>query len=451
MHIKLEARPSKAAPAPCRLAIVSTYDELCGIAGYTRALERQLQTVMDVTVFDLDQYLLRSPHRRVQRMGDDHIRKIAAQLRHFDSVNIQLEHGTLGRAPGRIMKRLSLLARAAPALSVTFHTILSDDPMPWPEIWRHLRRGAPSAAGAVMGDNIRARILSRGVYTLLRRLQRRKPVQIIVHTRRDMRLLRDVYRLRDVHHHPLSFVDQMRAREIRATASRDSFPAIRQLPPNTRLIGTFGFLSAYKGFDTAIRALRELPEDHHLLIFGGIHPQTIRRHEKLAPYIGELLRDARIGQTLLDDLAKAGRAGISVDAMASELLGPHPQNLSRRMHFMGVLNDEDFLSAMAVCDAVVLPYLEVGQSASGPISMALEMGCRVIASRTTAFLQFARYHPDEVEFFDIGNFHELAQRIAAGAPTTRHERQLAYNAGTNAALYVRANMPRHATAAATEA
>ena len=118
---------------------------------------------------------------------------------------------------------------------------------------------------------------------------------------------------------------------------------------------------------------------------------------------------------------------------------------------MGVLNDEEFLSAMAVCDAVVLPYLEVGQSASGPISMALEMGCRVIASRTTAFLQFARYHPDEVEFFDIGNFHELAQRIAAGATTARHERQLAYNAGTNAALYVRANMPRHATAAATEA
>lgn len=31
-----------------RSAIISTYDELCGIAGYTRALERQLAPLMDV-------------------------------------------------------------------------------------------------------------------------------------------------------------------------------------------------------------------------------------------------------------------------------------------------------------------------------------------------------------------------------------------------------------------
>ena len=78
-----------------RIAIVSTYDEMCGIAGYTRALEQQLCTHADLTVFDLDQYLLRSPHQRVQRLGDKHIKSIAAQLGDFDSVNIQLEFGTL--------------------------------------------------------------------------------------------------------------------------------------------------------------------------------------------------------------------------------------------------------------------------------------------------------------------------------------------------------------------
>ena len=45
-----------------RLALISTYDDLCGIAAYTRSLEKQLNEIFDVTVFDLNQYLLRSAH-----------------------------------------------------------------------------------------------------------------------------------------------------------------------------------------------------------------------------------------------------------------------------------------------------------------------------------------------------------------------------------------------------
>ena len=43
-----------------RLALISTHDDLCGIAAYTRCLEKQLNDVFEVTVFDLDQYLLRT-------------------------------------------------------------------------------------------------------------------------------------------------------------------------------------------------------------------------------------------------------------------------------------------------------------------------------------------------------------------------------------------------------
>ncbi len=56
-----------------RLALVSTHNDLCGIAAYTRSLERQLSDFFDVTVFDLDQYLLRSTHGRVKKFGDRHI------------------------------------------------------------------------------------------------------------------------------------------------------------------------------------------------------------------------------------------------------------------------------------------------------------------------------------------------------------------------------------------
>jgi hypothetical protein len=70
------------------LAIVSTRSKLCGIAAYTAALRRQLNEAFDVTVFDLDQYLLRSTHRRVRRLGDRHIKEISRALAGFDAVNL---------------------------------------------------------------------------------------------------------------------------------------------------------------------------------------------------------------------------------------------------------------------------------------------------------------------------------------------------------------------------
>ena len=142
-----------------RLAIVSTYDEMCGIAGYTRALEQQLHPHVEVTVFDLDQYLLRSQHTRVQRLADLHIKSIAARLREFDSVNIQLEYGTLGRTETQINRRLRRLVNAAPAVSVTFHTVLGHEPLDWTAIGRNLLTGRWTRAA----ENVRTFRRGRGL------------------------------------------------------------------------------------------------------------------------------------------------------------------------------------------------------------------------------------------------------------------------------------------------
>src|SRR6266446_6856289 len=107
-----------------RLAIVSSESRLCGIAAYAAALRRQLSDAFDITVFDLDQYLLRSPHRRVRKLADRHVKEICNAIRHFDVVNLQLEHGTLGRYSRDIFRRFCWLTAAAPRLSVTFHTLL---------------------------------------------------------------------------------------------------------------------------------------------------------------------------------------------------------------------------------------------------------------------------------------------------------------------------------------
>jgi glycosyltransferase involved in cell wall biosynthesis len=291
--------------------------------------------------------------------------------------------------------------------------------------------------------------LSRGIARRLRRLQRWKQVSAIVHNRRDLYDVKYLYGIRNVFDHPLAFLGNTQAEAIRSHASRHALPMLDWLPADAILVGVFGFLNEYKGFGTAIEALHYLPSNHHLLIFGGIHPNEITARQPLHPYISSLYRDAFIGTTIYDRISMPREAGapalvLGPDRSLSELLGAHPRDLSGRIHFMGALDDSEFLTGMAVCDAVVFPYLEVGQSASGPISQALELGCRVIASRTRTFLEFAKYHRDMIEFFDIGNHLELAERVLARPQFAEPRKFPEFNAETNKAIYLLANsrLPR---------
>jgi glycosyltransferase involved in cell wall biosynthesis len=430
--------------ARSRLAVVSTHDDLCGIAAYTRSLERQLGDVFDVTVFQLNQFLLRSTHRRVRRFGDRHIQAICREIRHFDTVNLQLEHGTLGRSCGDIFRRFNWIVRASPRLSVTFHSIMLSEAFDVAEWFREICRFNFTKAIAMRSGYMRANRLSAGIARRLRRAQRFKPVALVVHTRRDLWYMKYVHGMRNVYDHPLSFIDGGEAQEIRRTASRAKFPVLDAVPAPSKLIGVFGFLGRYKGFDTVVRALHHLPEEYHLLIFGGVHPNEIRRHQPIDPVVSSLFDAGYIDTSVVERTrtssgASAPAISVAVDGSMRDLLVEHPKDLSTRIHFLGSQSDADFLSGMAVCDTVVFPYLEVGQSSSGPISQSLELGCRVIASRTHTFLQFARYHPDTIEFFDIGNHLELAGLILARPQFDTRERVLTFNVETNKATYLAAN------------
>src|SRR5438270_11361287 len=79
-----------------RLAIVASGGKLCGIAAYAGALTRQLDDAFEVTLFPLDQYLMRNTHRRIRPLADRAIKDICRELVTFDAVNLQLEYGTLG-------------------------------------------------------------------------------------------------------------------------------------------------------------------------------------------------------------------------------------------------------------------------------------------------------------------------------------------------------------------
>jgi hypothetical protein len=68
----------------------------------------------------------------------------------------------------------------------------------------------------------------------------------------------------------------------------------------------------------------------------------------------------------------------------------------------------------------------------------MELGCRVIASRTRAFIELSSYFPDQIELFDIGNFMELATRIATPADRHATGHPSRYSVHTNAKLYLQA-------------
>jgi hypothetical protein len=106
---------------------------------------------------------------------------------------------------------------------------------------------------------MRERILSEDIAGCLRRIQRRKPVSIIVHNRRDLSDATHLHGFRHVEHHPLVFLSPADVEAINSRSKRQDFPLLDQLPSKSKLIGVFGFLNDYKGFGTAVRALHHLP------------------------------------------------------------------------------------------------------------------------------------------------------------------------------------------------
>ena len=435
-----------------RLAVISTFDDLCGIAGYTKPIVKLLEEHFDVTVFDLDQYIFKSRSPAVQRMAEQELRAFCRTLEQFDAVNLQLEHGTLGNSARAIFRRFKRIVQSSRSITITFHTVLQDKATPSLHLLRDCLLGRPVKGFRSYRQAKHDNILAGGIYSLLRREQSRRRVNIIVHTRRDARMMKVLYRLRNVHDHPLASLTAEGARSVLSRADRAAFPTLRDLPADAVVLGCFGFLSRYKGFDTAIRALRLLPENFHLAIFGSTHPNSITEQATVDPYVKKLVHLVNPERTMLDAVdGKRTSVTVSGNDLTHLVESPHPTNLSHRVHFMGALADAEFPAAMAVCDTVVLPYLEVGQSSSGPLNWAVALGKHIITSRTKTFLQALRYYPGRFRTFDIGNYIELAGIAAVESHPSDPRRQQhplpeQYSTETNIALYVSLLLPERAAA-----
>ncbi|MBU6958465.1 glycosyltransferase [Pseudomonas sp. CVAP len=364
-----------------KMAIVSSYSESCGNAAFTKVVHDSIESYhsdIQVEVVELDLKLLQSINGRVRAKADEHIKDICDRLKSYDLVNIQMEAGLYGTLPKDIIGRFRKLVSANPETSVTLHSprlIGSAQSGSRSAIKKLLRLDIKGGLRDLIGDkysqvhlNINRNILKAAIKCRAR---------LIVHTTRSEKQIKDFFSYDNVVVHPLKMVP---VDYVRDTNTFDRIVYQADFAESDRLIGMFGYISAYKGHVDALKALEQLPKNYKLLIFGRQHPQTLKANGKTDDYLD-----------LLIGLVKKSKS------------------LKGRVFFMGELNDKDFLDVVSSVDIAWLPYYENGQDGSGIASICLDLCPRVLCSTSFAFDElFKLVNYSNVKRFDIGNTLEMS-------------------------------------------
>jgi len=363
-----------------KLCIVSSYGRPCGIAQYVEHLEPALKTLdgWDIEIASLPVDVLRSAERYARKSAAIEIDAIADKLRSADVVNIQFEPGLLGVDPFSIKRRLKKLIDASRKVIITYHTV-------------PFNQGSLSGSGISLIKNHLRSYRANHVFSYLFREVRRNPEKFatIVHTKRERRAFELMgVASHSIYDHPLSFIGEQEKKTITKVEERKRIQSELDLSDSDKILGVFGFLSPYKGIEVAIKATKLLPEKYKLLIFGAVHPEALPHGKPSVPYIEEL----------------------------TELVTPSIPSESTfdgfdRVFFCGAPENRDFHRRMAGCDYLLLPYAEVGQTSSGPASMALDVDANLYVTGNKCFKELNKYARGALTFFDVGNHVELAQKI----------------------------------------
>ena len=442
-----------------RLAIVCSYNESCGNASYAHVLRNKFSEYVHCDVIPLDLFLLQKSSPAFQQAGDRHIAEIAARLSGYDYVNIQFEAGLYGAKDSDVLRRLKMLLAACRSVVVTMHRI-NPPTFHLPRVlWQFgetFVAGHPIIATRALLAEIfymrpAAKLYSR-IIEACRGRSRSANVSIMVHTKRERRIVKEIYRFDNVVDFPITFLTEDQRRDVLENTDVEAFRQRHGIASGVKVVGAFGFISSYKGYETLIHALKEMPEDHHLYLFGGQHPASVSENVPLDPYIESLLKlirekndevvgDARrrlmpLGRGRIEPADTGPEMAEKVEDALSRLLS---YDLLKRVHFIGELSDPHFIEALRSCDAVVLPYLEVGQSMSGVIALAIECGANLYCARNKSFAEVMKYYGEVFVSFDIGNYVELAQKVQRGGNRFEEARNRAlatYNLQTNVALHL---------------
>ena len=424
-----------------KVAILSTWEEICGIAHFTKGIKNNLEKDHDVTVLPTPRMILGSAKDGAEKeAAENYCRYLARQVAKYDHVNIQFEPGILAGDMATAMRRFKIITKNAKSLSITWHYIARRKSTAPFEIMRLITQGKIRYAAALMRSEAALNSNWNMLFNYIRKKGRSIPISHIVHTKRDAHLVNALFNgnsftekgagkhRQPVSSTPLTYLsDEQKAAFTDKLATSD----LKNVMPKptskaTRYVGVFGFFSGYKGFETAIDAVDSLPPEYELLMFSSVHESTLRIESRRDEYLGKLYdhinkrdksirgRNADRAKEKIKLLAKMEAKGGKPTVAAKKLLDKtfeKKKALSERVHFLGAVSDDDLILGMMLCDAVLFPYINSPHTASGPTAQAIELDRRIFASRNIQFVELAKFHESHFEFCDIGNSIEYAQKI----------------------------------------
>lgn len=331
-----------------RVLHLSTWNRPCGIATYCGNLVRSLDSLgIRNDVYPLEPHLWRT-----YTTGDiaDLQADITEQARRYDVVHIQHEHGFFGHAISykaaarNYGNLLTQLRTAGTPVVTTFHT----EPL----------------GASVNADGKKSFSPQNLIRNINRRLTWKHHVsrcfgtaplaaKAVVHTPTTRRaLIKQGMPAGAVHVVEHGCLPQREPWQNPAGAKEQL-----GLSPETVLLTMFGFIGRYKGHDVAVKALAKLPDNYHLAICGGAHPEA--------------------DDEFLDKLLKLVRQ-----------LG-----VEDRVTITGWLAVEATDVYYAATDICLAPYVDPNLSASGAITWALASGKPTIGSKVPAFQNICREQP----------------------------------------------------------
>ncbi|WP_039046413.1 hypothetical protein [Plesiomonas shigelloides] len=390
-----------------KIAIVSSYDEGCGNAYFTKVLVDSLNNAdTQVECIGLNLKLTQSVISGVRKKANKHIDEICSKLKCYDGVNIQLEAGLYGTIPKDIICRLKKLALANKNTSITLHSprLMPDASANREMIKLFLKLRLFSALKLYMNSKITGIPLQIN-YNLIKFFAKNN-INLIVHTERAKEQIKLFFDYDKVAVHPLKIVP---SNTVIDSTVLDKIRSKYNFTERDVIIGMFGFINEYKGHSLALDAMELLPQNYKLLFFGRQHPQTLKTNTLVDKYLYKLQ----------NDILKSKR-------------------LKNRVYFMGEYATPDFINLAGSVDFCWLPYVENGQDGSGIASICLDVSNRVMLSSSFAFDELLRIEPlrNGYNRFDIGNAIELADKTKFNDVIYNDSKLLTcYSVDTQAELY----------------
>ena len=365
------------------LAILSSFDELCGNATYAKRLMQayELEGVKCEPI-NLDQSILREGRYKKTGELNKYVEKVCTKLSEYEKVNIHLELGLYGPSIEFQKYFLKKIARSLKnsKLLITVHRVESK----------------PNFRKFFNFSNSTPKSLLDRIRDIKNYLYHKKLFYGFCEIIRCFNKLNSKY----VVHTDTSFVDlSFLAGEVNIMKYPICYYPTKNIPDfikkqnylnpfdeleDKKIIIINGFITDNKNHISLLKSLNRLPNNYLLAINGSSHPRDTGRKTiaKLTNYLNE-------------------RKG-----------------LSERTIWLGALSDKEYEAASYFSDCVVFPYVESGLSGSGNLALAREQCKKIVCSDIIAFrdneklfTQLSEIKTQKINFVDWNNEYEMADVI----------------------------------------